>query len=131
MFTPETALAAESEGHASHESHGEGEKSTKPVSLMVSLDPFVVNLADPPPARRYMKIKVDVQMVDEKAAIDIKDKMVVIRDSTIMLLSSKTSRDVSTMEGKLAMRNEIAEKINLALEGPKVVRVLYSELVIQ
>jgi flagellar FliL protein len=109
----------------------EGEKGGKPVDLMVSLDPFVVNLADPPPARRYMKVKVDAEMVDEKAATDIKNKMVFIRDAIILLLSSKTSQDVSSMEGKLAMRKEIAEKINLTLEGPKVVRVYFSELVIQ
>ncbi|MBF0480455.1 MAG: flagellar basal body-associated FliL family protein [Desulfovibrionaceae bacterium] len=115
----------------SHEGKKEGEKGGKPVSLMVSLDPFVVNLADPPPARRYMKVRVDAEMVDEKAANEIKDKNVFIRDAIILLLSSKTSQDVSSMEGKLSMRKEIAEKINLTLEGPKVVRVYFSELVIQ
>ena len=131
---PETALAAETEkshGEAKSEGKEESEKGGKHVDLMVPLDSFVVNLADPPPARRYMKIKVDAQMADEKAAAGIKDKMVVIRDSILMLLSSKTSLEVSSMEGKLAMRKEIAEKINLALEGPKVVRVFYTELVIQ
>jgi len=113
------------------EGHKEGEKGGKPVSLMVSLDPFVVNLADPPPARRYMKVKVDAEMVDEKSATELTNKMVFIRDAVILLLSSKTSQDVSSMEGKLAMRKEIAEKINLTLEGPKVVRVYFTELVIQ
>lgn len=128
---PPEPKAEKKEEKSSHEGKKEGEKGGKEVSLMVSLDPFVVNLADPPPARRYMKVKVDAEMVDEKAATDIKNKMTFIRDAIILLLSSKTSQDVSSMEGKLAMRKEIAEKINLTLEGPKVVRVYFVELVIQ
>jgi flagellar protein FliL len=133
---PEGKAPPEAKGEAKKEEGGhgakkEGDKAAKGPDLMVPLDPFVVNLADPPPARRYMKVKVDAEMVDEKAAADIKGKMTFIRDAIILLLSSKTSQEIATMEGKLAMRKEIAEKINLSLEGPKVVRVYFTELVIQ
>ncbi|MBF0481130.1 MAG: flagellar basal body-associated FliL family protein [Desulfovibrionaceae bacterium] len=120
---PDAALASEA--------HGEGEKGGKHVDLMVPLDSFVVNLADPPQTKRYIKVTLGAQMVDEKAVADIQSKKDFVRDGIILLLSSKTSQEVCTVEGKTEIRKEIAEKINMALEGPKVVRVFFTELIIQ
>jgi flagellar FliL protein len=109
--------------------HGEakGGKDKTP-SNNVSLPPFVVNLADPN-ARRYLKIVLDVEMTSTPELLEANQAK--IRDSLLLLLSSKTSQDLSTLEGKILLRKEIVDRINQALGQAKVARVYFTDFVIQ
>jgi flagellar protein FliL len=107
--------------------HGEKGKDKAP-SNNVSLPPFVVNLSDPN-ARRYLKVVLDVEMTSNPELLEA--NMPKVRDSLLLLLSSKTSQDLATLEGKITLRKEIVDRLNQALGQSKVARVYFTDFVIQ
>ena len=114
-------------GHGDAKGGGHGGKD-KPVSNNVALPPFVVNLADPN-ARRYLKVVLEVEMTGNPELLE--DNTAKVRDALLMLLSSKTSQDLSTLEGKILLRKEIVDRLNQAIGQPKVSRVYFTDFVIQ
>lgn len=122
----EEKKAAEGHGEAKG-GHGEKGKDKAP-SNVVALPPFVVNLADQN-ARRYLKVVLDVEMTSNPELLEA--NMAKIRDSLLLLLSSKTSQELATLEGKITLRKEIVDRLNQALGQAKVARVYYTDFVIQ
>lgn len=100
------------------------------VGSTVSLPTFLVNLFDPL-GRRYIKLDLEVELISPEVGKEIQAQNARIRDSLIMLLSSKSFNELSSQEGKQILRNEILDRMNQALGGPKVVRVFFTDLVIQ
>jgi len=122
-------------GHGAKE--GEGEHAAGAAAPAVpgmgptsSLEPFVVNLADPG-RPRYAKIVVQLELDAEPAAGEIEGLKPKVRDSLIMLFSSKTSEEMTTVGGKETMRNEIIRRLNALLTTGKVVEVYFTEFVVQ
>ena len=95
-----------------------------------TLPPFLVNLSDPL-GRRYIKLELEVELIAPSVARELEAQNPRIRDSLIMLLSSKTYSELSAPEGKLLLKNEILDRINQVLGGPKVTQVFFNDLVIQ
>ncbi|MEK7773663.1 MAG: flagellar basal body-associated FliL family protein, partial [Deltaproteobacteria bacterium] len=94
----------------------------------LALDPFIVNLQDNS-GTRYLKLTLSFELdggPDEIAAQTVK-----VRDSLIVLLSSKSYADIGTVEGKYQMRDEIVVRVNQFLTKTKVKSVYFSDFVIQ
>ncbi len=94
------------------------------------LEPFLVNLADRE-TRRYLKLKVELEVDSEGTAKELEKSMPRIRDALILLLSSKTYLDLSTSEGKQQLKKEIKQKITAIPGGNKVSDVFFTEFVAQ
>lgn len=97
---------------------------------LVSIPPFLVNLADPQ-GRRYLKLALDVEVKDKLAADELNKNMSKIKDSLLLLLSSKTYEDLASIENKILLKKEIVERMTLVLGEQKVMRVYITEIVIQ
>ncbi len=97
---------------------------------MVNLDPFVVNLADPI-GRRYLKTTMDVEVVDAAAAAALSADMPRIKDTILLLLSSKTFADIDSLDKKLELKDEIVERMNLIVGQGKIINLYFTEFVIQ
>ena len=54
-----------------------------------------------------------------------------IKDSILILLSSKTFKDIYTVEGKFKLRDEITTRINRFLVTGQVRSIYFTEFVIQ
>ena len=94
-------------------------------------EPFVVNLADTD-SSRYLKVKVELEIASEKFAPELEKRLPQISDQIIMLLSSKTYEEISTVAGKQALKQAMLTNINKGLnEDSKVLNVYFSEFVIQ
>lgn len=106
-----------------------GEVSPKDARV-VTLPTFLVNLADPL-GRRYIKLTLDVEVVSPEAAAELESSQAKVRDAIILLLSSKSYVDLAPLENKILLKNEIVTRLNQILGGSKVVRVYFTELVIQ
>ncbi len=106
-----------------------GEVSPKDARV-VTLPTFLVNLADPL-GRRYIKLTLDVEVVSPAAAAELESSQAKVRDAIILLLSSKSYVDLAPLENKILLKNEIVTRLNQILGGSKVVRVYFTELVIQ
>jgi flagellar FliL protein len=100
---------------------------------IVPLQPFVVNLADPN-ASRFLRITLQLIVIDEKEAEHILKKPVVLaqaRSAILELLTLQTSDQLVTTDGKAALKKAIAERVSLAIESVKVLDVLFSDFVVQ
>lgn len=126
------AAAAEPEKDPG-DGHGGGggkEESAKGSGTIYDLDPFVVNLADHPEIR-YLKVTIKLDLSSPKLTGEIESSMPQIRDSMLILLSSKDFASVRTVEGKMTLREEILQRINHILKGGRVTNAYFTEFVAQ
>lgn len=119
-------------GHGEQKDEKKGEKgaAVEGGGELVSIPPFLVNLADPQ-GRRYLKLALDVEVKDKLAADELNKNMSKIKDSLLLLLSSKTYEDLASIENKILLKKEIVERMTLVLGEQKVMRVYITEIVIQ
>jgi len=97
----------------------------------LNLAPFIVNLADPE-GKRYLKLTLAVDAKDPKLTKEIESRIPMIRDSILLLLTSKTYADIASTAGKIRLRNEILQGINRSLGTLGSVHTVYfTEFVIQ
>lgn len=101
-----------------------------PITPTIALPSFLVNLYDPL-GRRYIKLDVELELISPEVKREVELLNARIRDAMILLLSSKTYAELNTPEGKHILRNEIMDRVNQILNGPKVVRVYFTDFVIQ
>jgi flagellar protein FliL len=97
---------------------------------LVPLPTFLVNLADPL-GRRYLKLGVEVEVRDEEAAAALTKYEAKVKDTLLLLLSSKTYDSLSTMKAKVELKQEIADRLNQIVGNGSVLRVYITEMVIQ
>lgn len=109
---------------------GNGSASKRVGTEMVSLPTLLVNLADPL-GKRYLKITVDVEVKGKEAASQIQSDMPKIKDALILLLSSKTFEELSSVENKYQLKKEIVERLNQILGQSVVRRVYFTEFIVQ
>jgi flagellar FliL protein len=124
-------------GHAAAPAHGEsgGHGAAAPAEArgVVSLEPFIVNLADAE-GDRYIKCTMRIVLDSKEAAEAVRaDELSVtkIRDRMLTLLSSKSYGQVASAEGKEALRQEIQKQIDPVLAKGKVAEVYYTEFIVQ
>ena len=98
-----------------------GSKDAKTKSVLYSMDPFVVNLAEP---GRYLKVTMQFETEGEAAQPIITEKTPILRDIIITLISSQTYETASSAEGKLQLKDEILFRTNQVF-GKEVFRNLY------
>jgi flagellar FliL protein len=131
MFMIWNKLAAVS-AHVAPAGDPHGEK-TKPEQMgkIVSLDTFIVNLADPG-ASRYLRLTMDLEVTGGKAAEeDLTRRTSQLRDAVLMILPTKRFGDIISSEGKSALRDELLGALNGLLAAGKISRIYFKEFVIQ
>lgn len=79
----------------------------KAARSFVTLDPFVVNLADTD-LDRYTQIGLVLEVENAEANKKVSDRMPAIRNGLLLLISSKTASDLTSREGKEKLAVEIA-----------------------
>jgi flagellar FliL protein len=126
---------APAEGTLGNETAQGGENQTDPAasaaqSQLVTLEPFVVNLSDPM-GRRYLKVTMDVEVADGAAATELGAALPKVKDTLLLLLSSKTFAEISSLDKKIELKNEIVDRLNLIIGKSKVRNVYFTEFVVQ
>ena len=106
------------------------EKPEEDMGKMYPLDTFIVNLAGGK-GKRYLKVKMDLELDHEKVEQEIKMKMSRIRDRILMLLSSKSFQQIESMEGKDTLREEIIARISGLVTSGKIRSVYFTDFVVQ
>ena len=98
---------------------------------LVTLDSFVVNLSDPM-GRRYLKATLDVEVADAAAAAaELTAAMPKVKDTLLLLLSSKSFEDIGSMDKKIELKNDIVSRLNQIIGKNKVRNVYFTEFVVQ
>lgn len=101
-----------------------------PVGTMIPLETFIVNLADKG-GKRYLRTKVNLELGSSITQEEVELRMVKIRDKFLMILPAKTFADISSTEGKSALREELIAELNTVLGEESVVNIYFTEFVIQ
>lgn len=104
------------------------EAEVDPKDLMFALDPFVVNLGGP---SNFLKLSVQLELTDAAERPYIESRVAPIRDSVVILLSSKTSKSVVSPEGKLKLKDDLNMRVNQVLGKDVVRNVYFTEFVMQ
>ena len=91
---------------------------------------FVVNLADPL-GQRFIQLSLEAEVANEQVTQNLQRNMARIRDSIIMLLSSKSYADVATTESKILLKGEITDRMNGILGPGKVYQVFITDMKVQ
>lgn len=116
--------------------HAEDSAKSEPKAVekgVLSLEPFIVNLADAD-VDRYVKCTVRLVVDTQATAEKVKSQELAVtrvRDRILTLLSGKKFAEVATPEGKEALRDEIAAAVGEVLETGKITAVYYTEFIVQ
>lgn len=100
------------------------------VGEIVTLEPFVVNLADPK-GNRYLKMTIGMEVETAEASERIKKLEPKLRDIVIMMLTSLAFEEVMTPEGKLRIRDELLERFRRATKPDVIKNIYFTEFVVQ
>lgn len=100
------------------------------VGTMVPMEMFLVNLSGAN-GRKLLKVLMELEVEGTKVQEEIEKRKPQIRDIIITLLSSKTYEQVSSVEGKDYLREEVRDTVNSFLTKGKIKRVLFTEFIYQ
>ncbi len=96
---------------------------------VLPLPQFVVNLSDAA-GKRYLKLGMEVEAASDISR-ELQAQDAKIRDAVITLLAGKSFAEVSSPEGKVLLKAEVAARLNQILGAPKIVRVYFTEFVVE
>lgn len=100
------------------------------VGFMFELDTFIVNLLSEN-GRRYLKVKVNLELESEDLAEEITAKIPVIRDIVIRIASSKTLEEIATEKGKNTFKDQVLLEVNAIMKDGRIQNVYFTDFVIQ
>lgn len=98
-------------------------------SIFYTLPPVVVNLKDRP--IRTMKIELSFELFNEEGFEEIVNLGGRSKDAIVSLLNTKSFFEIESIQGKLALKDQIITTINHSLKKGVVAEVYFSEFVVQ
>jgi len=109
---------------------GQEANPEEPLGAIYALETFIVNLADKG-GNRYLRVTMDLELGIPDLETEIVKRLPQVRDSVLMILPSKRFEDISSVEGKIALRNEILETLNGFLVQGEITNIYFKEFVVQ
>ena len=100
------------------------------VGAIHSLGNFVVNLVDPGNVR-YVNTRIELEVEDAEFLPQILKRDAQLKDSVISLLGSRTYEELTGLDGKTRLREELTARFNRLLPEGQVARIYFTEFVIQ
>jgi len=121
----------EGEKHAKNDNGDDhGGKHAEEPGPVVELEPFLLNLADRDELR-FLKVSIKLELDRPEEKTDYQNKVPAIRDALLVLLSSKESQLLRTVNGKRRIREEIMTRVNGVMSKGKISNVFFTDFIIQ
>ena len=129
MFIKKDKKEGKNEAQIS-ETQPQENKEEAPITY--PLDTFIVNLMDKSGSgKRYLKVGIILEIGNQEQGMMIEKYKPQLRDTILILLSSKSFKEISTMEGKLELKQELLLRVNQILSEAIVRRIYFTEFVVQ
>jgi flagellar FliL protein len=115
---------------------GTGTSTKKPdlpppiIGMLWPMEPFIVNLRDNN-GERYLKVVLQLEVSQPAVVSELDLLKPKLRDSTLDLLGSKSYQELQELSGKQKLRDDIMIRLNSFLTSGKIVRIYFTEFVIQ
>jgi len=109
--------------------HG-GAPGAAGVTNIFPLEPFIVNIYDGQELR-YLKVRIEMEMVGAGVKAELDMRLAAIRDSILVLLSTKTLQDIQDVQGKNQLKDEILAALNKLIPPGKVSKIYFTDFVVQ
>lgn len=92
---------------------------------------FTANMATNDRAGKFVVVELRLKMSDTDMAEELKEKNIRLRDAVIDEMSLKRFSEVATEKGKLAMKENIRERLNGIVQEGQVEEVYFTKFIIQ
>ena len=113
-------------------SEAAGKHKTEEVRTVFPLESFIVNLKDNAGSgKRYLKATIELEVAGEAEKKKLEGSKAQMKDTILMLLSSRTFEEIITVEGKLDLKQAVLFQINQMLGGNIVQRIYFTEFIVQ
>ena len=110
----------------------EDKKEKEDAITTYPLDTFIVNLMDKSRSgKRYLKVTMILEIAKKEQTMILDKYKAQLTDTILILLSSKSYNEISTMEGKLGLKRALLSRINQILGDVIARRVYFKEFVVQ
>lgn len=97
---------------------------------VVALEPFVVNLNESD-GGHYLRVTIKLEIDKEESRQKIDDRVVMIRDQFLTILSSKQLDELHTSEDKKKLREELLRAVREMLTARTIHAVYFTEFLTQ
>lgn len=117
--------------HGEDEHHAEAAPPPKPP-VFVEVPDMMVNLAGAPGERvQYLKLKIVLELKEEKQVEAIKPTMPRVTDIFQTYVRELRSSDLNGSAGVFRLKEELTKRVNAAVAPVQVSAVLFKEVVLQ
>lgn len=113
-----------------HKKESGAKTESKAAPVIYALEPFIVNIYDGQELR-YLRVKVEMEVSNEEAKSELTARQAQIRDTILVLLTTKTLLDVRDQQGKNQLRQEIFNAVGRLVTPGKVQRIYFTDFVVQ
>ncbi len=117
-------------GKEEAEAEAEAEAQEITIGPMYKMDTMIVNLADRG-GKRYLRVTMQFELSTIEVADEIEKRLPQMRDSILMILPAKQYADISTTQGKMALRDELMAQLNGYLKTGAINTIYFTEFVVQ
>lgn len=122
----EDVIQGEIDGEAQKAAEAETEDY---IGKLVPMETFLVNLAGAR-GNKLVKINMELEVDGPKVEEELDKRKPQIRDIIIILLSSKTYDQMTTRQGKEALRDEVKDTVNSFLVRGKIKKVFFTDFIV-
>jgi flagellar FliL protein len=119
----------EHKGEAAAE-HAEAPAAEKKSVAFVDLPEMMVNL-DSKDRPQYLKVKIALEVGEEKVGADIQPMMPRVLDTFQTYMRQLRPSDLEGSAGMFRLKEELTRRVNVAVYPAKVDAVLFKEIVVQ
>jgi flagellar FliL protein len=123
-------MGGQNEEGEKHAKNDPGEEHAEEPGPVMELEPFLLNLADRDELR-FLKVSIKLELDRPEEKTDYQNKVPAIRDALLVLLSSKESQLLRTVNGKRRVREEIMTRVNGVMSKGKIANVFFTDFIIQ
>jgi len=118
-------------GKAAEGTEGSAEKASAGKNrINFPLENFIVNLADPG-GKRYLSTRIVLELNDKGVVSSLEKKVPEMRDRILMILPTKTFKEIQSVEGKNALRSTLITELNGVFQGGHITNIFFQEFVVQ
>lgn len=100
------------------------------VKKVIELLPFVVNLADREDSR-YLRMSVSIGVGESKEEKSDPILLTRVRNAMLSVLTTKSSDEILTPEGKSTLRKELLKAARAAVEEPHIEAIYITDFIVQ